>query len=85
MNLISVYKSRLWKRWYVACGTHIFINTPDWKHAYEAADMLVRNYRKSDLLEFAKQDRQLEIMGEQDYRSSTTGEEATIIAFGWKE
>nr|DAI60171.1 MAG TPA: hypothetical protein [Caudoviricetes sp.] len=85
MNLISVYKSRLWKRWYVACGTHIFINTPDWKHAYEAADMLVRNYRKNQLLEFAKKDWQLEIMGEQDYRSSRTGEEKTIIAFRWKQ
>lgn len=84
MNLISVYKSRLWKRWYVAFGTHIFISTPDWKHAYEAADMLVRNYRKNQLLEFAKKDWQLEIMGEQDYRSSRTGEEKTIIAFRWK-
>ena len=50
MNLISVYKSRLWKRWYVACGTHIFINTPDWKSAFKAADMLVRVYSKDQIL-----------------------------------
>ncbi|WP_408934984.1 hypothetical protein ACKFRL_07725 [Corynebacterium marquesiae] len=84
MNIISVYKSRLWKRWYVACGTHIFINTPDWKHAYEAADMLVRVYSKDQILDFARRDQQLEIISEKPFVKSLTKGPQTLTKYEWK-
>lgn len=85
MNLISVYKSRLWKRWYVACGTHIFINTPTWEDAYRAAEMLTRRYSEDQLLELASQDQQLAVAGTKKFIDPETGKGETITMYGWKK
>lgn len=55
MNLLTVYRSRLWRRWYVACGAHIFFHAPTCEEALRVADTIARTYSKEDILRFAGQ------------------------------